>query len=137
MINTKILLAEKDVVVATDLAFELEALGLTISSITSSVESLWQLIGTKKVDFAILNVNLQDGVSYPAAKRLKALGIPFIFLTSFEKSEIDPEFHDIPRLSKPQDSRAIAEFVADLVRILTQALGADPKEIEETVAIKD
>lgn len=115
MLHTRILLAEEDVVVATDLAFELEALGLTISAKTSSVEGLWKLIEAEEVDFAILNVSLQNGVSYPAASRLKALGIPFVFLTSFEKSEIDPEFLSVPRLAKPQASKAIAKYVADLV----------------------
>ena len=130
---TRILLAEDDVVVATDLAFELEALGLVLSAITSSVEGVLKGIEAEDVGFALLNVGLQDGVVYPAAKRLKALGIPFAFLTSFDAAEIDPEFQDIPRLSKPRESRAIAEFVAGHVAALTQA-SRRPEGREKTLA---
>lgn len=123
MISIHILLAEEDVVVATDLASELEALGLFLSHITSSVEGVLKGIEAKQVDFAILNVSLQDGVVYPAARRLKAVGIPFAFLTSFDKDEIHPEFRDVPRLSKPDESKAIAEIVARLVGGTAQAFG--------------
>lgn len=120
MKNIRVLLAEDDVLVATDLACELENSGMTISAMASSFASALKMIEEKSLDFALLNVQLQDGSSYPAARRLKELGIPFVFFTSFEKSEINPEFQDVPRLAKPQDSRNVAEFVARLLNTLAQ-----------------
>lgn len=118
---TNILLAEDDAVVATDLALELEASGLGLTTVTSSVDGVLSRIEAGDVSFAVLNVSLQDGVIYPAARQLKALGIPFVFLTSFDKSEIDPEFRDVPHLSKPLETKTIADFVTGLVGTPTQA----------------
>jgi DNA-binding response OmpR family regulator len=116
MTDINILLAEEDVVVATDLAVELEASGLVLSAINSSVAGVLKSIEAEDVDFAVLNVGLRDGVVYPAARQLKTLNIPFAFLTSFDTSEIDSEFRDVPCLSKPQAPRTIAEFVAGLAK---------------------
>ena len=123
MTSTNILLAEDDVVVATDLAIEMEASGLGLAAITGSVEGVLKWIDAEDGGFAVLNVNLQDGVIYPAAKRLRALGIPFAFLTSLKKDEIDLEFWDVPHLSKPHETSAIARFVADLVGALPPGPG--------------
>ncbi len=114
MIRSRVLLAEDDAVVAIDLASELEAAGMVVSGMASSLAGTLELIDAATPDIALLNVRLRDGVSFPAARRLKALNVPFAFLTSFERSEIAPEFRDIPRLSKPQVSSVIAEIVRHL-----------------------
>ena len=113
---TRILLAEEDVLVATDLACELEAMGLVISAMTRSVKGVLKAVEVEEVDFGVLNVSLPDGPSYPAAHRLRALGIPFAFLTSYNQADIEAEFRDIPRLSKPQDPRMIARSIMGLTR---------------------
>ena len=120
MRKIRVLLAEKDDLVTTDLAVELENSGLTVSAMTSSCVSALKVIDENSLDFALLNVELLDGASYPVAKRLKALGIPFVFFTSFEKSEIDLEFQDVPRLAKPQAPRLVADFVAGLLNSLAE-----------------
>ena len=124
MKNMRILLAEDDCVVAADLAFELEAQGLTLSAITRSVAGVLKSIETANVSLGVLNVSLSDGAIYPAAKRFKSLGIPFLFLTSFERNDIDPEYSDIPYLAKPQESESIARCIADFARSLC---GPNPK----------
>lgn len=116
MRKNRVLLAEDDILVATDLALELESSGMSISAMTSSFASTLNAIDKKPLDFAVLNVELRDGNSYPAAKRLKSLGIPFVFFTGLERSEIDPEFLDIPRLAKPQPSKSVAEMVVKFLQ---------------------
>lgn len=117
----RILLIEKDSVVANDLALELEALGMWISGITNSLIGALKEIEEKDLDFALLSVELQDGVSYQVARRLMTLGVPFAFFTSFENDEIDPEFRHVPRLSKPLDTPAIADFVVSLTGTSVQS----------------
>lgn len=116
-----LLLAEDDAVVALDLAQELEAAGLAISGIAHSVKEAMRLIERQTADIALLNVSLRDGDSYPVARRLRALGIPFVFLTSFSRDEIHPEFRDAPHLPKPQAPAAIAAFVAEMIRTVAEA----------------
>ena len=115
-----VLLAEKYALIATDLAWELEARGLVLSKIAYSLVGTLKAVEEEGVGFALLNIELQGGLSYPAARRLRARGIPFAFLTSFEDDEIDPKFRNVARLSKPQDPKIIAECVLGFVRILTQ-----------------
>ena len=114
MTAARILLAEDDVMVAIDLAAELEAAGMVIAGITGSVSGALVLIEQNELDFAVLNISLQDGESYPAARQLLARGIPFAFLTSFETVEIDEGFRDIPLLKKPQTTGRIVEHLARL-----------------------
>jgi len=119
MTHTKrVLLAEDNTVVAADLVWELEALGITVVEIVRSLEEALEWINGGKTYFALLNVFLKGRVSYPAARQLKSFGIPYAFFTGLEKAEIEPEFSDIPHLSKPQSSKAVAKSVNDLLRAL-------------------
>ena len=120
MDKAKVLLAEDDVVVAADLAIEMEAAGLVVAATICSLAGVLKLIEETPPDIVILNVALRDGASFPAARRLRALNIPFVFLTSFKKSEIDPEFQDVPLLEKPQRPGDVAAFVAGLAETRTQ-----------------
>jgi DNA-binding response OmpR family regulator len=114
--SPKLLLAEKSPLIANDLAQELELLGVLTTGIANSVSAALSIIDTRPLDFAVLNVDLRDGKSYPVARRLVQFGIPFAFFTTFDREEISPEFHHIPRLAKPQDSGVIAELIAGLIR---------------------
>ncbi|MEQ8896159.1 MAG: hypothetical protein RID23_03640 [Roseovarius sp.] len=120
MDKAKVLLAEDDVVVAADLAIEMEAAGLVVAATICSLAGVLKLIEETPPDIVILNVALRDGASFPAARRLRALNIPFVFLTSFKKSEIDPEFQDVPLLEKPQRPGDVAAFVAGLAETRMQ-----------------
>ncbi|EDQ03595.1 hypothetical protein OIHEL45_16526 [Sulfitobacter indolifex HEL-45] len=108
---------------------------MTVLAKASSSVSALKVIDESSLDFALLNVELQDGTSYPVAKRLKALEIPFVFFTSFEKSEIDLEFHDVPRLAKPQDARFVADFVAGLMKTLAQTPTHPAKRKEASTGV--
>lgn len=115
MDKARVLLAEDDVMVSADLAIEREASGLVVSGTTCSLAQTLKLIDERNPDIVLLNIGLRDGVSFPEARRLKLLDIPFVFLTSFEKAEIDPEFRDAPLLEKPQPPKAVAAFIAGIV----------------------
>lgn len=115
MTHARVLLAERDVLVAMDLASELETAGIATVGITASMVEALKLVDDKQVDFALLNVGLREGASFPLAKRLTALGIPFAFLTSFEQEDIAPEFRNVPRISKPQYTCEIAKSVCKLL----------------------
>jgi DNA-binding NarL/FixJ family response regulator len=115
MKQVKVLVAESDLFVATELAVELEKQGMTLSGIASSLEETLKAIEEKQTDFVVLNIKCRDGYNYPAARRLLTLGIPFVFLTGFDGREIPPEFDDVPYLSKPLDPKSIAASVVSLV----------------------
>ena len=122
--RTRILLAEKDIVVANDLACEIAQHGAARVEVVHSLSAAMNRIAGTAPDLAVLNVQLQDELSYPAARRLVALGIPFVFWTSFDDAEILSEFRDVPRLSKPQNTKIVAECINGFVKFLAQGSAA-------------
>ena len=58
MKQIRVLLAEDDVLIATDLACELENSGMTIPAMTTSFASALKMINEKSLDFVLLNVRL-------------------------------------------------------------------------------
>lgn len=117
--NAKVLLAEKDVVVATDLASDMADRGLRVTAVATTVSGAIDWLATNELDFALLNVRLYDGYSYPVAAQLAASGIPFAFFTSCERTDILPEFRNFPYLTKPQAAEVVADYSA---RILERGL---------------
>lgn len=53
------------------------------------------------IALAFLDIELLDGKSYPAARKLMQHNIPFIFVSGNERASLPVEFKDIPLLSKP------------------------------------
>ncbi|MCF7701908.1 response regulator [Loktanella sp. M215] len=114
----RILLAEDDIIVAADVTCELIRQGLQIAGVASSLAETLHLIGQVEFDLALLNVELADGLSYDAARRLNALGIPFVFFTSYEREEILPEFRHVPLILKPQIAPRVVGRVGSIVHNL-------------------
>jgi two-component SAPR family response regulator len=56
---------------------------------------------TDHIDFTFLDIELSDGTSYPAAKKLMLNHIPFIFVSGNERVSLPDDFRDLPFLSKP------------------------------------
>jgi CheY-like chemotaxis protein len=112
-VNTgfRILLVESDVLVALDLAEELQADGFAIARIADTLKYAEEAVEDADFDIAILNVGLGDCAAYPVARRLREQGVPFAFFTAFEDTEIQPEFRNVPRIPKPQSARDFASLV--------------------------
>jgi DNA-binding response OmpR family regulator len=135
MKQNRVLLAEGDILLATDLAFEFEMSEFTISALACTLPGALKGIEGSRPDLAVLNIELQGGNSYPAARRLKALGIPFVFITDLEEVEICLEFQDVPCRMKPQDCKDVAAFVAGLVENFNQRPALPAKAREKVTAI--
>ena len=50
---------------------------------------------------AVLDINLGDGAVYPIADILAARGVPFVFVTGYDASSVEPRFRNVPILQKP------------------------------------
>lgn len=53
------------------------------------------------IALAFLDIDLLDGNSFPAARKLMQNRIPFIFVSGNEKASLPDDFKGIPLLSKP------------------------------------
>jgi len=82
--NAKVLIVEDEPLIAQDLKFLLQDLGLSSVSIVLDYEDALEILKKEVFDLALLDINLsseKDGIDL--AGHLNSLNIPFIFLTSY------------------------------------------------------
>jgi DNA-binding response OmpR family regulator len=73
-------------------------------------------LGNETVDAAILDVNLGGGErSYSVASELSERGVPYMFLTGYGRSGIDPRYAGVPVLQKPFDPQDLQQLVRRLL----------------------
>ena len=65
-------------------------------------------------DAALLDLNLEDGLSYPIADLLRAAAIPFAFTTG--SASIAAGYADVPALTKPFVQADLETVLARLLR---------------------
>ena len=73
----------------------------------SRIDEARALIATKKLDSAVLDVNVHGTQSYSVAGLLAERRIPFIFATGYGDRSHPPEFIDIPTIAKPYSAQDI------------------------------
>jgi hypothetical protein len=69
------------------------------------------------VDFAVLDINLAGTSAYPIADTLARSGIPFAFVSGFEKSIIPERFVGITVFEKPLDFRLLCDAIGAGLKI--------------------
>lgn len=95
----RILIAEDDEVFADQLAAMVrEKLDCVPIVATTAADALARS-GT--VDFGFLDIKLGDAVVFPLADRLRALSIPFVFMSATDPASVPPALSAAPFLRKP------------------------------------
>lgn len=67
------------------------------------------LIAARQADIqgAVLDLNLRGETTYPVADELTQRGIPFVFLTGYDRGVIDRRYADVPLMQKPVDEQTL------------------------------
>jgi len=73
----------------------------------------------ERFDGAILDLNLAGESADPLADLLLARGVPFIFITGYQRESIDRRYANVPVLQKPIDAAALES-------VLLTLLGSEP-----------
>ncbi len=84
----KVLVVEDELLVSMMIADMLTDLGHDVIGTAANLASAVQKSSSLPVDFAILDVNLNGELSYPAADALVARGIPFVFATGYSSKGV-------------------------------------------------
>ncbi|QKK33323.1 response regulator (plasmid) [Rhizobium indicum] len=104
----KILVAEDDYFAAFDLADFLERAGADVIGPVSNVVDAIDLVRKSvQLDWAILDVTLQDGRCFSLANALQWKGKPFLFVTGYDRGELEARYPGVPVLEKPIDYMAL------------------------------
>jgi len=98
----RILLVEDDFYIAEDMAYQLEAGGVTVVGPVASVDAAIALIEQAvPIDGAVVDVNLQGVMSWPIADALLRRGVPFVFTTGYDRTSIPARYAEIACCEKP------------------------------------
>src|SRR4051812_27212050 len=96
-----VLVAEDDYYLADDVRMALEAAGAAVRGPRPDVDAVLELARDSRLDCAVLDVNLGDGPSFVPARALKALGVPFVFVTGYNRDVVPSDLADARQLQKP------------------------------------
>lgn len=111
----RVLVVEDEMMVLLNIEDMLADLGCATIFAAATVESALAIVAKERVDFAILDVNLNGQKSYGIADALAPRGIPFVFSTGYSDKRIEARFDDRPVLEKPYNEKELAAALAALL----------------------
>jgi CheY-like chemotaxis protein len=74
-----------------------------------------EIVGSARIDFAILDVHHGQGTSFAVADALDARGIPFIFSSALGTVAVEERHRNRPMLSKPFADEELRTHVLSLL----------------------
>jgi len=90
-----VLIAEDEFLLALEIEELVRGAGCRVVGPAAGVAELLALLDRTPCDLALLDVHLRHGEAvYAVADRLRALGIPFVFMTAYGEDGIDPRYDD-------------------------------------------
>ncbi|KQY97711.1 hypothetical protein ASD45_16935 [Pseudolabrys sp. Root1462] len=110
-----VLVVEDEMLVAWLLEDMLVDLGCVVIGPAAKVNHALMMIQANAIDIAVLDVNLNGETSYPIADALAARGVPFAFVTGYDKDRMPDGYRAFSVLQKPFHR---AELSATLTRLL-------------------
>jgi DNA-binding response OmpR family regulator len=112
----RILIVEDEYYLATDAAEALQAAGAEVLGPCATEESAAQELAWTRPDAVVLDIDLGGGASFKLAGALKARGVPFLFVTGYDRETIPADFAGFDQLLKPVKLDSVVAAVARLVR---------------------
>nr|WP_173931178.1 PAS domain S-box protein [Chelativorans sp. Marseille-P2723] len=97
----RILIVEDEPLIAMDIAATLSEAGCVVIGPAMNFQSANRLIAKAAFDAALLDANLGGYPVEKLAASLTAKGIPFAFLTGYEREALPEEFRHAPLINKP------------------------------------
>lgn len=110
-----VLLVEDDWLQGSMLADLMQEAGFKVLGPVRDLREVRQVVGTKQVDLVLLDVNLGDGPDFAFAETLQEAGMPFAFVTAYDRRFIPSRFAGIERLEKPFHADALMRTIAPLL----------------------
>ncbi|MBO9193641.1 response regulator [Rhizobium sp. 16-449-1b] len=115
MVARRVLVLEDSLIIAMEAEDILRAVGVETIDICNSVEQANEAIQADSYDFALLDVNLGEVMSFDFARRLVAAEIRFGFVSGYSDTLDFPEdLQNRPLLVKPFDEDAMRDFLRRL-----------------------
>ena len=132
----RILVAEDDYFLATDLARTLRSAGAEVLGPCSTEDAALDELAQGAPVAAIVDLKLGAGPSFKLAARLRRDGIPFVFITGYDEIMPAPDFAHVPRLHKPVELKQIIHALTGVLAPAGPRLRPlDPETLAQLAAL--
>lgn len=110
-----ILVVEDSPIVAAQIEDDLAEAGLTVIGPFANLAPAIEAATSRRIDAAVLDVNLYGDFVFPLAELLAARGVPFVLATGYgDPAVLPPSLRNRPKLLKPYDRHQLLRAIADL-----------------------
>jgi CheY-like chemotaxis protein len=117
----RILVVEDEALIAVMLEDMLADLGAVLAGSAGQIDEAIVLARSTDCDAAVLDVNINGALVFPAADLLKARGIPIVFATGYGSAAV-PATHRAPVIEKPYTRDKLERALADALMLPTAAV---------------
>ena len=112
----RVLVGEDEYMLADELEMQLVDAGAIVLGPIGTIEEAVDLIRSeRKIDGAILDVNLAGEMIFPVADLLIERGVPFVFTTGYDASIIPSHLKHVVRCEKPINIVRITQAIGRLI----------------------
>jgi two-component system, response regulator PdtaR len=112
-----VLVVEDEALLALDLELTILRHGWRVLGPAGTVEEALELLKVETPDVALLDVNLRGTMVTPVAEELRALGVPFVLASAYERPEAAaPALAGVPNLGKPTNERRLLVTLRNALR---------------------
>ena len=122
-----VLIVEDDFLQAANLAEvvqqDLDAEPLAVTTVSEALKII-----PDNLELAILDVEVLDGKTYPAARKLMQNDIPVIFVSASRRASLPDDLKEIPFLSKPFVPGSLVRLSKTMSNAFAQPDGSWPKK---------
>ncbi|MBE7183791.1 MAG: response regulator [Methylobacterium mesophilicum] len=116
--GTRILVVEDEYFLAQELVRMLVDEGATVVGPVALVSDALVLIDKEpSLDAAVLDINLGGDWSYPVAESLERRGIPFLFSTGYNESDLPSGWQHVRRVEKGMDDHLLVAGLGNILKI--------------------
>jgi PAS domain S-box-containing protein len=117
----RVLLLEDDGLIAMMMAQTLRELGFDVVGPFGKVNEAIAALDCQPIDAGILDINLAGEMAYPVARRLRAISVPFVFMTGYGLETIEERFPDVRVLQKPIEREILQKLFVTRAPAMTFA----------------
>lgn len=115
-----VLIVEDRYLIAAELAAEVRSRGAEVLGPAGSLARATELLGDRRPDVALLDINLDGDMVFPLAAELAARGSVIIFLTGYESELLPEPWRGCWRLSKPVDTRLLRRTLHQVLNMCSE-----------------
>jgi two-component system, response regulator PdtaR len=126
-----VLVVEDEFLIAIELQSILENAGFHVLGPAFSIDGALDILRNHRPNAALLDINLRGQFVTPVARRLEALGVPFVLSSAYAAyaAALDDVFVGAPMLDKPVRD-------AQLISVLTGVVNTGPAHVNNRVQLK-